>query len=46
MEETKCKYCYWYSDVTCNTCDYENEPCDPESEGCDFYEPKEDDAEV
>lgn len=46
MEEIKCKDCYWYSDVTCHTCDHEHDPCDPESKVCEFYEPKEDDAEV
>lgn len=43
MEGIKCKDCYWYSDVTCPTCErIENDPCDPEAEACDLYESKED----
>ena len=36
-----CGGCYYYSDITCKTCDHEHEPTTPETPACVFFEPRE-----
>ena len=36
----KCSDCYWFSDVTVQTCEKEHEPTKPCNSACDYFEQK------
>jgi len=39
-EKPCCQECFWFSDITVQTCEHEHDPTTPDSTACDFFDPK------
>ena len=46
MSNKKCKDCYWYSNITVECCDREDEPAKAENEACSLFEEKQNEQSI